>query len=381
MNVCVFLTYGQSLTDWKKMGTYSREMKIYESLRQYGHNFYFLSYGGKDDFRMAEMSIKSYVLYNKYRLPNKLYSLFLPLLHGRRLKKMQIFKTNQIIGAHVAIRIAKLFKIPVISRLGYMVSYNLRHEKVFNEEEYQYYLGYEKYCFQNSAQIIVTTNRMMEDIQLRFKNSYSDNMHVIPNYIDTELFQGKETQEKNYDIIIVGRISSEKNIDLILQALVKTRFKILIVGDGDLKQVYLKKYSGYLDRLTWYGICENAELPQLLNQSRIFLQCSDYEGNPKTILEAMSTGVPVVASNVPGIKDIIQHKFNGYLCDLTTESILNTVQYVLDNYKEAKITGEHGREYIIHNHSLKKISKEESLVYLKAFNHYISSDTIRGIQN
>ena len=55
------------------------------------------------------------------------------------------------------------------------------------------------------------------------------------------------------------------------------------------------------------------------------------EGNPKTLLEAMSCGLACIGSNIPGINQIITHKKNGYLCNLDSKSIANAVVSVYNN--------------------------------------------------
>ena len=68
-----------------------------------------------------------------------------------------------------------------------------------------------------------------------------------------------------------------------------------------------------------------------LNRASAFILPSKYEGHPKSLIEAMSCGLPCIGSNVVGIKEDIRHKETGYLCNTDYQSIAEAIDIVLSD--------------------------------------------------
>ena len=138
-------------------------------------------------------------------------------------------------------------------------------------------------------------------------------------------------------IISVCRFVNQKNIkeiDEIANILPQFQFKIL--GDGPLYNEIdnLIKIKG-LNNIQLPGSCQNVYSHLLA--SDIFLSCSLYEGLPLSIIEAMSIGLPIVASNVVGNCDTIIHNQSGYLYELhNIDSAANYLK-ILSNDKENRL--------------------------------------------
>jgi glycosyltransferase involved in cell wall biosynthesis len=86
----------------------------------------------------------------------------------------------------------------------------------------------------------------------------------------------------------------------------------LIIGDGeDMNKLLKERHQLNLDSsVVFYGYSKNP-IP-LLAESSIFLMTSKYEGNPISIIEAMSVGLPIISTNVGGISDVVNNK-NSFL--------------------------------------------------------------------
>ena len=86
---------------------------------------------------------------------------------------------------------------------------------------------------------------------------------------------------------------------------------------------------------------------------------SKYEGHPKTLLEAMACGIPVIGADVMGIRDIISDKSNGLLYDGTTEDLIRNLNQLLANSElQIKII-DNARKFIKKNYDIKNIANEE----------------------
>ena len=100
-------------------------------------------------------------------------------------------------------------------------------------------------------------------------------------------------------------------------------------------------------------------MPYILNQAKVFILPSYYEGHPKTLLEAMSCGLPCIGSDVTGIREDVEHIKTGYLCKTDYENIANAIEIILSDESLQKTIGKNAREYILKKYSIDQILKME----------------------
>ncbi len=156
----------------------------------------------------------------------------------------------------------------------------------------------------------------------------ADNIPVVFNGCPIEkcIVKDSYTLGEKVNIIHVGSLIELKNHKAMIDAITLLHKEypnvcITFVGDGILKSE-LEKYinerncSSYIKL---HGL--STDVYSLLGNSDIFILPSLYEGLPMSIIEAMGTGLPIVASNVGGIPDMIKHQCNGLLCDPSVNSI------------------------------------------------------------
>jgi len=176
------------------------------------------------------------------------------------------------------------------------------------------------------APIILTVSKSIEKEYI-FADLISRKIYCISNPVCCgDVTRHKpQTQEKKFDICFTGRLSDQKN-PLFYLSLVKQlhnkhpQLKAIMVGDGELRDIvrqYIQKnnMSGYV---TLTGFQKNPYL--WMDQSKIFLLPSKYEGFGLVFFEALTLGLPCVASDVGGISDIITEKC-GFLCHSRAEYI------------------------------------------------------------
>ena len=100
-----------------------------------------------------------------------------------------------------------------------------------------------------------------------------------------------------------------------------------------------------------------------------------FEGHPKALIEAMSCGLPVIGSNVPGIQDIIGHKKNGYLCETSVESIQSAIQFVLSNDTLKTNIAKNARQFVEDNYALPIIYDRENEIMMDTVKNYQQKGT------
>lgn len=140
-------------------------------------------------------------------------------------------------------------------------------------------------------------------------------------------------------ILSVGAISEQKNYPLLLDVARRLAARLgnneppqfAIAGSGRSLEQFRAEAERLPDKDMVRFLGERGDVPDLLDETDIFLNTSLYEGQSVAILEAMAKGLPVVATDVPGNRDLIAHGKNGLLCpvdnpDAIAESILTLVR-------------------------------------------------------
>jgi glycosyltransferase involved in cell wall biosynthesis len=220
----------------------------------------------------------------------------------------------------------------------------------------------EKITYKTADRIILTSKRDKDFVVGRFKIN-SEKIKIIPNYIDTELFRPFSLEKEKNRIIFVGRLEAQKNLFNLIKALSGIPVKLVLIGRGFLKEKLEELAKEKKVDVKFINKIANKDLPQEYNKSKLFILPSFYEGCPKALLEAMSCGLPCIGSNVEGIKEIITHKENGYLCKTDSESIRKAIIEVLNNKGLQNRIGENARKTILENFSFENIVLRESKLY------------------
>lgn len=178
--------------------------------------------------------------------------------------------------------------------------------------------------FQIAKAVIVSSNDMQQQL-LSLKCAMSK-LYVLPYGADTEFFKPNPSKPKKYDFVYCGRFVEKKSPLKIIESFSKLHSKnsaanLVMIGDGELL-ADCKGLAGrlHLEKRIWFtGALRPDEVLNIYQESKIFINHSvktasnDSEGTPLTILEAMASGLIVLASNHAGIKDVIRDGENGIL--------------------------------------------------------------------
>jgi glycosyltransferase involved in cell wall biosynthesis len=149
---------------------------------------------------------------------------------------------------------------------------------------------------------------------------------VIPNGVgETFYYSGRRFPHSKPRLLFVGRLSVQKNLLQLLHALegVSEQFETTLVGDGEL-EAQLKETASdlQLQNVRFHGRADGAELHELYRNADVFVLPSDREGMPLVLLEALAMGLPIVATDVSGNRDVVAHNQNGILVPLGDSSAL-----------------------------------------------------------
>lgn len=184
----------------------------------------------------------------------------------------------------------------------------------------------------NRSSFFITVSEYNKQFIIKnFEHVNANEINVIPAVIDTETFRAirKPSEYTKPDIIrfiTVARLSPEKGHEVFLHALAKfskqrTDFHYSIIGEGALHR-YLQDLVKILDiekRVTFYGYCNQAFIVNALSESHLFVLTSYKEGLPVALMEAATAGLPIYATRITAIPELVRHNYNGYLVEAGDE--------------------------------------------------------------
>lgn len=359
----LFLTENMSLKEWDRIGLLNREMAIYVKLMD-EFSIQIFSYGNVADLafekQYSDLKVLIIPFYQRNLTLKNRWHLFRAEL---ALRKSQILKTNQIKGSERAVSYSKKFKIPLVTRCGYLHSaFTQKQSKNKSIIENAFLL--EKIAFEQ-ASFGFTSSQRDKDVVIKTHGIPPEKMIVVPNYVDTEVFSVSNNERNEGEILFIGRLSEQKNLFALLDSFDKSinAKKLILIGQGEHDSALKEKAAIIKKPIQFLGALPNSELPNYLHRASVYILPSFYEGLPKTLLEAMSTGIPCIGTDVEGIREVIKHENNGVLCTTEVDSITKALDRVLSNKELAQEIGNSARKTILETYSLDNVAELESSVY------------------
>jgi glycosyltransferase involved in cell wall biosynthesis len=355
----LFLSRATPLRRWAKIGILSREIALYQRLGDHLKGVSIVSSGAKEELTFQNELGDVEILYNRWNLPPNVYSLLAPFLHRQALKRADIYKSNQLDGAWTAVMASRIHGKPVVVRGGYLWSTHLK-ESGGGRLKTALAKRLEKFSLRHATAVMLTTAEMKEAICGQYRLPEKA-VWVVPNYVDTRVFHPAPQVEKvSGRICFVGRLHPRKNIDLVIRALEGIpQASLLLIGDGPHRTALESLAGQHGVESVFLGAIPQKEIPAHLNGSEIFVLPSKFEGHPKALIEAMSCGLAVLGTDVEGIRGLICHGENGWLCRPAVDDIRSGLQHLLEDGTLRARLGSAAREFADREFSLDRIVELE----------------------
>ena len=191
------------------------------------------------------------------------------------------------------------------------------------------------HTFMKHAQRVIAQTENQKRSLLRY---YQREVEVIPNGVEFERFGQVSREEARQQlgippevrvVLSVGRCRPEKNLkDFVQAAGLVGNSLFIVVGDGP-QLASLKAIAG--PNVRFEGSVENTLIPLYMSAANVVANTSSSEGFPVTLLEAMASGLPIVAPRICGIPEIIKSGYNGFLSEPGDyRSTAQQIQLLLD---------------------------------------------------
>jgi sugar transferase (PEP-CTERM/EpsH1 system associated) len=205
---------------------------------------------------------------------------------------------------------------------------------------------------------------------------------LISNGVDIDLFKPQKSQETpieerwrhpDYFVVgTVGRIQDVKNQHGLVDAFIelrnlipeaKARLRLCIVGDGPLLPELREKVAaaGITDQVWLPGA--RTDIAEVMRTFSVFVLSSIAEGTPVTILEAMSTGLPIVATRVGGVPEVVIDNVTGMLVSCEAKPLATAISIYYHHPELIARHGAAGRERVEHHYSVTRMVSAYTALY------------------
>ena len=266
---------------------------------------------GVNIFRTSLFSLRDFSYSSLTYILTSLPFIFLNSLKVIKREKIDLLHCQGFLSSFLGYSLSKLTKTPYIITVQ-----RLEENKGFLR----------KLVYKNAKVCIAASSA----IKKYFEEIGCSNIEIIPNGVELKRLQGFDRQrsrdklgiKNEFLIMIIARLEKVKGIEYLIKALKQDElftinYKLFIIGDGSERKNLerLVKNLGLQNRVKFFGEISNKKIPEHLAAADCFVLPSLREGFGIVILEAQAARVPVIGTNIGGIRDIIEDGKTGILVE------------------------------------------------------------------
>ena len=287
----------------------------------------------------------------------------MPLVDAGAMRRCSVLRVFQITGVVPALIARARFGVPYVTTYGFSYAALSRPGPVRGLLKSLL----ERVGLRYAAAVIATT----EALRARAAR-FARRVELIPNGVDTCRFAPSESEggraaREPHRVLYVGRLSKEKNLSALIQAAARIQgripLRLVLIGDGPLRESLAVEARDAGVAIDFPGVVDQRALPQVYAAADAFVLASFTEGHPKVLLEAMSTGMPCVASDCEGNRSLVTPERTGLLFDPNRPADLAAcLERVLTDRALAESLGHAAREVIVAQYDLGRRVEQEIAV-------------------
>lgn len=213
-------------------------------------------------------------------------------------------------------------------------------------------------CLRLSHRVVSVSETLRDTIMALVPSAPPDHIIVVPNGVDEAFFeiQRNESSSLPLRLVAIGSLTPNKAVDLLLRAvalLPLNMVRLQVIGDGPERSRLIALASALQlgSCVTFTGTVSSERIPAMLSEADVFLSASRSEGRPNAVMEAMAAGVPIVATDIEGIRELMRDRIDGYLVAQGDYSAMATcIQGLIDDRERRVNMGLAARAHIRAKH-------------------------------
>ena len=247
-----------------------------------------------------------------------------------------------------------------------------------------------------SERLIAVSASVAEEVS-RFAPSAADKVTVVPNGVSLQHFRPNESTRidirgklniplESSVMITAGRLAAEKGTHLAIEAMKKIEdgtAHLLILGEGEdrARLEQLSRAENLSGRVHFTGFVPHDELPAYLSAADLFLMPTlRQEGLPITLVESLAAGLPVVASNIGGIRAAVEHQKQGMLFPLgELNAFVEQLELLLSGHELRKKLARAAREKAEKCFDVDKMIERTEEIFLSAAGKGVDEHSAPGL--
>jgi glycosyltransferase involved in cell wall biosynthesis len=277
-------------------------------------------------------------------------------------------RATDIALVHTVDIYANIFGLPAAAAARVPVRIGNRRE--INPDKSLAMIALQRAAYSCAQRVIANSSAVAQ--RLRNEGVLHTAIDIIPNGIDVAVFTTRAPGDRPLRrVITVANLRPEKAHEVLIDAaasLVATNpdLEFRVVGDGPrlAELSALAAARGVGTHMRFFG--HRDDVPELLRESDVFVLPSRSEAFPNGLIEAMAAGLPVVATAVGGIVELVQHGKNGLLIRPgDSRDLANAIQQLIDDRPRAAALACEARRSIESCYSFERMVKEFERVYLR----------------
>lgn len=333
-------------------GAETMVLGLADLLKQAGHHPVLIHFGNPYITQHANVqNIEEHIIPNK-----KLYkkTVLLPFFALKTIKFVRQLKLDHL-HTHLFGPIIAFAPITKMIRLGHT---GTLHD-VYTIEEKPSRISLLKFAYNIFSVQLVAVSKPMKNFYEQAAGFCDETITYLPNfsrvnpYLNERQYVRQELglQDNQIAILSVGRLVSLKRFDRLIEALAliedNKHIKVFIIGDGPERSMLnnLIQKNQLTENISLLG--ERNDVERLLVAADIFSLTSETEGMSKSILEALSAGLPIIATNVGGNQDLVINEHNGILLDEHSPAyIAKSIENLASNHERRRKYGQQSSELL-----------------------------------
>jgi glycosyltransferase involved in cell wall biosynthesis len=287
-----------------------------------------------------------------------------------------VVKTNQMKGGSVGVAVARELRkrgvrTALVARGGYLWSRCEAAEHGSGSMQAVDAGEQERELCMSADLIIGTSIAMVGDLSWRYAID-RERVRLIPNYILGDVGPRGSADRDGKTVLYAGQLVARKRVHLIVEGIAQVKAiaqrdaRLSIIGEGP-EQPRLEELAASLGvDATFEPRLPHRELLERMATCAVYVQASELEGHPKTVIEAMSTGAPVIVTAAPGLGGIVDHGSTGLVFPPVASALARGVAGMLDDPQWAEAIGEAAAAGARIKYGLDRVAPMEHEAHLEA---------------